>query len=82
MSMTPAPADGAHWRVTGQPVPTVQPDASGQAVRGYTVTYQLSTGQTGQAFVPGAQFVPDQAKQVIAAAAANLAAIANLTSES
>jgi len=54
----------------------------GAAVRGFMVTYQLATGQSGQVFVPGTQFVPDQARQVIAAAAANLAAIANLTSES
>lgn len=82
MSTTQPEADGTRWRVTGQPQATVQSNDMGAAVRGFMVTYQLATGQSGQVFVPGTQFVPDQARQVIAAAAANLAAIANLTSES
>jgi hypothetical protein len=73
-------ADGASWKVTGQPQSTVQQDQSGRAVRGYQVTFTLSTGQTGEVFIPAAQFVPDQAKTAIAAAAANLAAIVNLSS--
>ena len=80
MSMTQPQADGTSWRVTGQPTSTVQQDTSGKAVRGYQVTFQLSTGQTGEVFIPGTAFVPDQAKVAISAAAANLAAIVNLTS--
>lgn len=81
MSPQAAQADGARWTVTGQPTATVQQDPSGRAVRGYEVTFQLGTGQTGQVFIPGSSFVPDQAKAAIAAAAANLAAIVNLSSD-
>lgn len=80
MSSTPPTPAAASWTVTGQPQATVQQDPSGRAVRGYTVNFTLSTGQAGQVFIPETAFTADGAKPMIAAAAANLAAIINLSS--
>lgn len=57
-------------------------DATGRFVNGKNVTYQLSAGQTGTVFVPASQFDPDTVKSMVAAAAGNLAQVANLTSDS
>jgi hypothetical protein len=82
MSTQSTQADGSTWKVIGQPQATASQDAMGAAVRGYMVTYQLGTGQQGQVFIPGASFDPDSAKPLIAAAAANLAGVLNLSSGS
>ena len=80
MSMTPAPADGAVWRVTSPGTPTVGTDGNGKAVKGRNVAYQLAAGPVGQVFVPDSVTDPDQVRAMIAADAQRVAGIANLTS--
>jgi hypothetical protein len=51
----------------------------GQWVRGQNVTFMLASGQTGTVFVPDSMFNPDMVRAAVTAAAANLAAVHNLT---
>lgn len=71
--------DGAQWRVIGT-VPATGRDSSNQFVAGWNVTYQLSSGPTGNVFVAKAGYTRDALRAAIAADAATLDDIANLTS--
>lgn len=68
------------WRVI-QVQDGTGPDSTGRFVQGKTVTYQLETGHTGTVFVPAPNANADAVKLAVAADAANLDAIANLTSD-
>jgi len=54
-------------------------DPSGTFVVGKQVTYQLSSGQTGTVFVPGAQVSADAIRAAVTADAAELAKALNIT---
>lgn len=69
------------WKVT-QVVDGTGPDSTGRFVVGKTITFQLDTGHTGTVFVPATDANPDAVKLAVQQAAANLDAIANLTSDS
>lgn len=70
----------AKWRVI-QVTDGTGPDATGRFVNGKTITYQLDSGHTGTVFVAGPNANPDLVKTAIMAEAANLEAIASLTSD-
>lgn len=53
----------------------------GRFTNGKNVTYQLSTGQSGTIFVPDGSDTVEYVKAVVQAAADNLAALHNLTSD-
>lgn len=72
---------GPNWRVTGA-VQTTAQAANGQFARGWEVTYQLDTGHTGTVFLPTNQFNPDSVKAAVAADAAQLYQVVNLTNQS
>jgi hypothetical protein len=81
MPMLPAatPAE-SRWRIISI-MPGQGQDATGRYTSGKQVTYQLSTGQSGTLFVPDGQDTIEYVKAVVQAAADNLAALHNLTSE-
>jgi len=83
MSSVPVPIAGSvgnvAWAVTGAQQGTGQ-TASGQYVRGWEVAYQLGSGHAGTVFLPGPELVPDLVRAATAAAAAQLAAVLNLSS--
>ena len=54
-------------------------DQQGNWVKGRQVTYQLTTGQTGTVFIPGAQFNVDAVRAAITTDAQKVADVANLT---
>lgn len=73
-------ANGPGWKVI-QVADGQGQDATGRFVAGKNVTYQLASGHSGTVFVPAVQFNPDTVKAAIAADAANLDAISNLSSD-
>jgi hypothetical protein len=72
-------AAGPQWKVTSV-TPATGQVSSGQFGPGWNVTYQLESGATGIVFVPKSGGDPDAIKAAIAADAATLHAIANLSS--
>jgi hypothetical protein len=72
-------APGPDWKVT-QVAATQGRDASGTVGPGWNVTYQLAGGASGQIFVPKTAADMDAVKAAVAADAATLHAISNLTS--
>lgn len=66
------------WQVTQQ-VEGVQRLANGQVVQGVTISYQLSNGDTGQVFVPMADYITPKVAQAIQAAAEMKAAVGKLS---
>lgn len=68
------------WRVIQQ-LYGVQRLPSGQVTQGYTITYQLSSGETGQVFVPEADYIAPKVSARIAAAAEMMAAVSALGGE-
>jgi len=79
--MTPGSAASNRWRIINIQAGQGQ-DATGRYVNGKSVTYQLASGQPGTVFVPDGSDTPEYVKAVVQAAADNLAALHNLTSES
>lgn len=78
MAATPTPAAGT-WKVTGQnQVTEIQP--GGTPTQGVRVYYMTGTGQSGNVFVPMAQYTPDGVTAAVSAAAATMDAIGTLTS--
>lgn len=69
---------GVTVKVTGVSLPFRGQDSTGQYQQGRNVTYQLSTGQAGQIFVPDSQLSPDTVKQLVMTDAQNLNAISSI----
>lgn len=69
------------WHVTSQSEYT-EIAADGTPVRGIKVYFATNAGRNGSVFVPPGQYNPDTVRAMIAAAAANVDAIGNLTSDS
>lgn len=82
MSMFPPGTPAvARWRIINI-TPTQGQDSSGRFVNGKNVTYQLTSGQSDTVFVPNGSDTVEYVKAVVQAAADNLAALHNLTSDS
>lgn len=66
------------WRVVGQS-PSTQPDQTGRFVRGMLVQFVTASGVNGELFVPeGVYGNTETVRQMIAAKAASIDAVANL----
>lgn len=76
---TPPPSGDVTYQVTAVQQGQYGEDAAGNQVPGSIVSFQLSTGASGQAFVPDTQFTPDQVEQMILAAARRLHAVSQLS---
>lgn len=76
MTTPPAPTSSG-WAVTGQ-TETTRVDDAGQTVRGVVVYFRTGAGQTSSVFVPG-NLYPDQVQAMVAAKAAQVDAVANLS---
>lgn len=78
--MSSGGADAGKWRIISVS-PGQGQDATGRYTTGKQVTYQMATGQSGTVFVPDGQDTVEYTKAVVQAAADNLAALHNLTSD-
>jgi hypothetical protein len=79
--VSPAPVPGSGVVATGQVISVVDKtaqDATNAWVPGETVTYQLSTGQTGSVWLPKSQATPDAVRAAVMADAERLAGIASI----
>lgn len=74
---TDPPAPGG-WTV-GSVISRIQANAAGQLVPGYTVHFSTSKGVAGSVWVPESELGTPTAKELIAAKAAQLDAIAELS---
>lgn len=75
---TPTPA-GPQWRVTAQ-AETTAITPTGQVQQVMSVTFQLADGTTGTVQVPLSTYSPDTVRAAIAAKAAALHAVNQLSS--
>lgn len=67
----------AAWFVTTQ-METQRLDPSGAFVQGVQVSFRTAEGATGSVFVPRADFNVEKVRAMVAAAAAEVSAVANL----
>jgi hypothetical protein len=72
------PAGPVTWTVGVQQV-TNQPDGQGNYVPGYLIPFTLSTGERDSVWVALTDYSRDTARAAIAAKAAELVAVANLS---
>lgn len=80
MSQASSSGGAPTWRVTGQQ-PVSGQDARGQYVPGVRVLFQLSTGESGEVFVPNADFNPERVRVAVQAAARTLLGVSNLSGQ-
>lgn len=81
MSMQKGASNGPAWRVV-RATPDRGQDATGNYVKGYTVTYILSNGHPGNVFVPGEQLDLDMVKAAVQQQAQSMIDVLGLTSNS
>lgn len=72
------PAPSVSWRVTGQQQ-TVETGTGNQPVRGYRIMFATGTGASGSVFVPQSAYNRQNVAAVVGTAAAEVAAVQNLT---
>ena len=70
---------GGTWQVTGQ-LEQTKINAAGRVVEGVQVLFTTGTGSTGSVWIPRNLFTPDAVRAAVSAAAANVDAVATLTS--
>jgi hypothetical protein len=70
---------GIMWKVTDVSQGVGQ-DATGRYTKGWSVTYQISTGHTGTVFLAGDNVNPDQVRAAIDKQAAALYGVVGLAS--
>lgn len=77
---TPVSGPGT-WRVDSQS-PTSKIDRTNNVVEGYDIAFTTGLGNHGTVFVPHLQYTPPLVRDAVAAAAAAVDAVGQLTSES
>jgi len=76
--MAPATPTPPAWTVTSQ-MQRVAPGSTGRFVDGVEVYFTTRAGHQGSVFIEKTRYTPDAARELIAAAAAQMDAVGNLS---